>query len=153
MIELISPLEHLFERGRRGIGFLSFTGNRFVNAIDEFQKLKESEQNRLWTNFRYWTHDNKMGIKNICHGYDRNEYAGRFQKCFQFKLGEHRFYGFLSNPLHQDGRFLLFTAVHHLEKRYHRTDESVLASVLALSKRSEILDAVRNYAESLQSLS
>jgi hypothetical protein len=147
MIKIVSPEVDCFARGKRGVGFLLFSGNDFVNAHKSYSDLKSTDRSRLWTSFDYWITQIAIDVRERCHGYNKTQYGGRYTSCFQFEVRESRFYGFLSNPDDLYPKFLFFTAIHHLNKYRARTEETVLAKVTELSKNKEIERAIFSYVK------
>jgi hypothetical protein len=128
---------------RRGAGFLEITGEKFVNAYSAYQNLRENYQNRLITSFRHWVTSITRDIPDMCHGYNKTDHSGKYVNCFQFELHDGRFYGFLSHPDDVRRDYFFFTAVHYLEKRYFKTDITVLDRINSISQEKSVRLAVR----------
>ena len=127
---------------RRGIVFLECQGDRTVNALKDFEKMKENRRRDLLRRFDHWI--DGLHHPKYHHGWDEPDR----RDCYVFKVrisgSHHRFYGFLIHPTPaSDPRFELCVLVSHVVKNTDRTDPSELKRVLDLKANQEVAEAIR----------
>ena len=111
---------------RRAVAFLDYEQVSYVDIHQAFKGLSKSEKQYFNTSFDYWVSgmDSKT---DRYHGWNKNEFGGRYQECFVFRNPPHRLYGFLCHPKEpEDRRFLMCVLILHAEKRKWKTDEAEL---------------------------
>ncbi len=111
---------------RRAIAFLECTEDAGIDARAVFQRLGNNREREVRSRFDYWI-DGNIHDKYF-HGWPNSQ---RYKQCFVFKWRDnnqnHRFYGFLCNPLPAENpSFQLCVLVSHAIKDRWETDEREL---------------------------
>ena len=130
---------------RRGVAFLisKEKKDKKITAKNAFNKLNKNAKDTLKIRFEYWQ-SGKIHNKYF-HGWDHSEFQGRYAKCFVFKLGENRFYGFLHNPKERNSRYQLCVLVVYAEKKEKDTYEPDLKHVEEIRNILDVQKAVRDF--------
>src|SRR5581483_2229655 len=115
----------------RDVMFLLPNGNK-IDAEAAYKKLKNPILMLLNTRFEAW--QSWINNKRWYHGWNLNEYSGKYTECFVFKCDEnkrqHRFYGFLCHPKKiSNPRYCVCILVGHAFKKEKETDELELKRV------------------------
>ena len=131
------------DHNRRAVAFLDYEQVRYVDIHEAFKKLSVNEKKYFNTSFDYWIGGMDSKIDRY-HGWNKNEFGGRYQECFVFKNPPHRLYGFLCHPkTPEDGRFLMCVLILHAEKRKWKTDETELKRAETMRTNTEVQGALR----------
>lgn len=141
-IEFYSGKDH----PRRGICFL-LSDNKKVNAKSFYNRLvgkKENIGRAFRTRFDAWI-GGQPNKPARYHGWDKNEFQGKYVHCFVFKRNPQRLYGFLCNPKSDNPRYQLCVLVIHASKNTHKSDENILKQVEEIRVDIEKMNIIANY--------
>lgn len=120
----------------RHIAFVRMQQDNRINAGTEFIKLRQKDERTLRTRFDYWL--NGKVCDRYFHGWNKNEFEGRYVNCFVFKLNEVRFYGYLCHPDPANRRFQVCLLVLCAFKNQWRTDAWNLKFVKAIGEHPAV---------------
>jgi hypothetical protein len=135
----------------RVLGFLKLDADKdFVNAHDEFPKLKKPIQKGIRVGLHYWLQkvDNRPQRH---HGWNASQQNGQYTKCHVFKHVEAgmRLYGFKSHPS-KDMRVEICCVVHATTKRENETDFTILDELNRLRQNADVVAAVNSFYDEVQ---
>ncbi|MBN2383595.1 hypothetical protein JXQ70_12015 [bacterium] len=144
----IIEIQGCFIPRRRGACFLNIKDDKFINAYEQFLKLKRSRREKTINEINYWVNGlNPSHSLSFCHGWSKSEYGGKYVNCFQFDLKPARFYGFLFR-LESCPKFQFFVCVHYFEKRSHSANTYALDKIVLLSQRSDVISVLKKFCNS-----
>ena len=109
---------------QRAVGFLA--GHSELDAWETYDTFDTQQKRAVNVRMEHWiAGNNRPGT--MFHGFPNRS---GYEECFVFKYQEHRFYGFLCNPLPEsNGRFPLCALTTYDWKSEWETDESILPEV------------------------
>jgi len=123
----------------RGVGFLSCSNLHKIDGKRKFDLLETDNRQALLARFESWV--GGLILDSWYHGFNKTQHGGKYTQCFQFRLSDHRFYGFLCHP-ESDARFQICALAINVIKRQWNVEEKYLKLVADLSRNSNAIKAV-----------
>ena len=121
----------------RAVGFLE--GHPEMDAASAYAGFGVNERQTMNRRIEHWALPNDKP-KKWFHGFPNDRIC---KECFVFKLGDHRLYGFLCNPLPKsDSRFRLCVLVIYAEKHQWETEPAIKRKIEQWRTHAAVKDAI-----------
>lgn len=110
-----------------------------MDAASAYASLNAGDRQTINRNIEHWALPSDQP-KTWLHGFPNDRIC---KKCFVFRLGDHRLYGFLCNPLPKsDGRFQLCVLLIHSDKHQWETEPSIKRKIEQWRTHPAVKDAI-----------